>query len=59
MTLFQIGYYLNEEKDWALDIHELKRALDEGRKHSNPRVLCVINPGNLIVQSNINKQQEN
>jgi alanine transaminase len=45
-NMHQIGYYLNEEKDWALDIHELKRALDEGRKHSNPRVLCVINPGN-------------
>lgn len=44
--MHQIGYYLNEEKDWALDISELKRALEEGRKHSNPRVLCVINPGN-------------
>jgi len=42
----QVGYYLNEEDDWSLDIAELKRALDEGRKTCNPRVLCIINPGN-------------
>jgi len=42
----QVGYYLNEEEDWSLDISELKRALEEGRKTCNPRVLCIINPGN-------------
>ena len=29
-----------------MDIGELKRALEESRQHCNPRVLCVINPGN-------------
>lgn len=43
---FKIGYYLDEDNKWALSIPELKRSLDEGRKRSNPRVLCVINPGN-------------
>jgi len=44
--MHQVPYYLNEEKDWALDISELQRAVTEGRKWSNPRVLCIINPGN-------------
>ncbi|CAG0881129.1 unnamed protein product [Cyprideis torosa] len=41
-----LGYYLAEEKNWALEISELERALEEGRKVSNPVALCVINPGN-------------
>lgn len=44
--LHQIGYYLNEEENWKLDISELKRSLEESRKHCTPRALCVINPGN-------------
>ncbi|XP_071454374.1 alanine aminotransferase 2-like isoform X2 [Hetaerina americana] len=44
--MHQVGYYLNESKNWGLDISELQRALDEARKESNPRVLVVINPGN-------------
>ncbi|KAM4641487.1 alanine aminotransferase 2-like isoform 1-T1 [Discoglossus pictus] len=42
----QVNYYLDEEKCWALDIPELRRALGEARKHCNPKVLCIINPGN-------------
>ncbi|XP_057291667.1 alanine aminotransferase 2-like isoform X2 [Hydractinia symbiolongicarpus] len=42
----QVGYYLNEEKNWGLDITELKRSLDEAKKTCTPRLLCVINPGN-------------
>ncbi|XP_037643510.1 alanine aminotransferase 2-like isoform X2 [Sebastes umbrosus] len=42
----QINYYLNEEKCWSMDISELQRALDEARRHCNPRALCIINPGN-------------
>ncbi|XP_030631313.1 alanine aminotransferase 2-like isoform X2 [Chanos chanos] len=42
----QINYYLNEEKCWSLDISELKRAVEAARQHCNPRVLCIINPGN-------------
>lgn len=44
--LLKIGYYLDEENNWALNVSELKRAVDEARRHCNPRVLCVINPGN-------------
>ncbi|XP_065065372.1 alanine aminotransferase 1-like [Rhopilema esculentum] len=44
--LHQIGYYLNEEENWKLDISELKRSLEEAKKRCQPRVLCVINPGN-------------
>ncbi|NXM74596.1 ALAT2 aminotransferase, partial [Serilophus lunatus] len=42
----QLNYYLAEERDWALDVAELRRAVAEGRKRCCPRVLCVINPGN-------------
>ncbi|CAB3384810.1 Hypothetical predicted protein [Cloeon dipterum] len=44
--MYQIGYYLNESNDWALDIAELQRSFDEGKKCSNPRAIVVINPGN-------------
>ncbi|XP_043834040.1 alanine aminotransferase 1-like isoform X2 [Dromiciops gliroides] len=42
----QINYYLDEEHQWALDVSELQRALDQAKAHCQPRVLCVINPGN-------------
>uniref|UniRef100_A0A673BFA6 Alanine aminotransferase 1 n=1 Tax=Sphaeramia orbicularis TaxID=375764 RepID=A0A673BFA6_9TELE len=42
----QINYYLDEDKCWSLDIKELRRAVTEARQHCNPRVLCIINPGN-------------
>ncbi|MCI4390964.1 hypothetical protein PGIGA_G00128950 [Pangasianodon gigas] len=42
----QINYYLNEDKCWSLDITELQRSLQAAREHCNPRVLCIINPGN-------------
>ncbi|XP_033213453.1 alanine aminotransferase 1 [Belonocnema kinseyi] len=44
--LSQIGYYLNEDNKWSLDISELERAYKEAEKTSKPRVLVVINPGN-------------
>jgi len=44
--LFQIGYYPDEEKNWGLDISELKRSIQEGRKKYNPKAIVVINPGN-------------
>ncbi|XP_058807737.1 alanine aminotransferase 2 [Phymastichus coffea] len=44
--LQQCGYYLDEDNKWALDTSELERALGEARRHCNPRVLVVINPGN-------------
>ncbi|XP_039581703.1 alanine aminotransferase 1-like, partial [Passer montanus] len=42
----QVNYYLAEERCWALDVAELRRALAEGRQRCCPRVLCIINPGN-------------
>ncbi|KAM4793339.1 LOW QUALITY PROTEIN: alanine aminotransferase 1 [Cyanocitta cristata] len=42
----QVNYYLAEERCWALDVAELRRALAEGRKRCCPRVLCIINPAN-------------
>jgi alanine transaminase len=37
---------LDEDNGWALDIKELKRSVDEARDHCDPKLLCVINPGN-------------
>ncbi|KHJ47772.1 aminotransferase, class I/II [Trichuris suis] len=55
--IYRIGYYLNEEKNWALDIAELKRALEEARPKCHPVLLCVINPGNptgqVLTRANI------
>ncbi|XP_036606886.1 alanine aminotransferase 1-like [Trichosurus vulpecula] len=42
----QINYYLNEERHWELDVAELQGALNQAKAHCQPRVLCVINPGN-------------
>ncbi|XP_024875961.1 alanine aminotransferase 1-like isoform X1 [Temnothorax curvispinosus] len=44
--LAQIGYYLDEDNKWSLQINELERALGEVKDTCNPRVLVVINPGN-------------
>lgn len=42
----QIGYYLDESKNWGLDINELQRSIDEARKTSAVRAIVIINPGN-------------
>ncbi|VDD85102.1 unnamed protein product [Enterobius vermicularis] len=44
--LGQVGYYLDEDNGWALDVEELERALKEHECKFDVRVLCVINPGN-------------
>ncbi|KAL8593027.1 hypothetical protein ACOMHN_017957 [Nucella lapillus] len=41
-----IGYYLNEANNWALDMDELHRAINEARPHCQPRAIVIINPGN-------------
>ncbi|TKS70393.1 Alanine aminotransferase 2 [Collichthys lucidus] len=41
-----INYYLDEANCWALDIEELQRAYLTAKQHCQPRVLCIINPGN-------------
>lgn len=42
----QVGYYLDESRNWGLDIAELQRSITEARKTCNPRAIVVINPGN-------------
>lgn len=42
----QVNYYLDEENCWALNVNELRRALREAKEHCDPKVLCIINPGN-------------
>ncbi|KAF4526648.1 hypothetical protein B566_EDAN015199 [Ephemera danica] len=44
--IHRIDYYLDEARDWALDISELERSITEARKCCNPRAIVVINPGN-------------
>ncbi|KAL6260321.1 hypothetical protein P5V15_007852 [Pogonomyrmex californicus] len=55
--LAQIGYYLDEDNKWSLEISELERALEEVKGTCNPRVLVVINPGNptgqVLTRTNI------
>ncbi|XP_038616546.1 alanine aminotransferase 1 isoform X4 [Tachyglossus aculeatus] len=41
-----VNYYLDEEHNWALDVGELRRALNHARGYCQPKVLCIINPGN-------------
>merc|ERR1711953_1562390 len=45
-NMHQIGYYLNEDKNWSLDIDELDRAYQEASEVCNPRAIVIINPGN-------------
>jgi len=54
-----VPYYLDEDNNWGLDIDELERSLEEGKKFSSPRVLCIINPGNPTGQVQSRKNIEN
>jgi len=42
----QVGYYLDEARNWALDTQELERSIKEGRRRCIVRGIVVINPGN-------------
>ncbi|VDP90634.1 unnamed protein product [Echinostoma caproni] len=42
----QIGYYLDEEHEWGLNVDQLEATLKEHSKNCFPRALVVINPGN-------------
>ncbi|XP_014371068.2 alanine aminotransferase 1 [Papilio machaon] len=46
LGLAQVEYYLDEERGWALDVAELRRALRNASATCRVRVLVVINPGN-------------
>lgn len=42
-----VPYYLNEEKNWSLDMDEVIKGLYDARaKGIDVRAICVINPGN-------------
>ena len=45
-SMEQVGYYLDENRNWALDIEELERAIEEGRRRCAVRAIVIINPGN-------------
>lgn len=45
-SAYQIQYFLDEDNNWALDVNELKRAMNAARDKCLPRAICVINPGN-------------
>jgi len=55
--LHQIGYYLNEDDKWSLEVNELERVIKECKGKCVPRVLVVINPGNptgqVLTRANI------
>jgi len=42
----QVGYYLDEARNWALDTHELERSIKEARNKCSVRAIVIINPGN-------------
>merc|ERR550519_3258011 len=42
----QVGYYLVEAKNWALDVAELERSYEAAKEKSDIKAIVVINPGN-------------
>lgn len=42
----QVGYYLDEDNNWGLDVAELERSIKEARQRCDVRAIVVINPGN-------------
>ncbi|KYQ93252.1 alanine transaminase [Tieghemostelium lacteum] len=48
----QLGYYLNEENGWSLEVSELERSYQDAVSRGiKPRALVIINPGNPTGQS--------
>lgn len=46
LDAIQVNYYLDEDNCWALNVDELRRAVRQAKDHCDPKVLCIINPGN-------------
>merc|ERR1712037_605176 len=42
----QVGYYLDESRNWALDVKELERSIKEAKTRCKVRAIVIINPGN-------------
>ena len=55
-----VPYYLDEDKEWGLDVADLKVQLDKARAAGKEvRALCVINPGNPTGNAlNVDNQKE-
>merc|ERR1712223_597015 len=46
-NMHQMGYFLDEDNNWALDMNEIQKTLDQGIAEGvEPRAIVVINPGN-------------
>ena len=66
--IVKIFYLLDEDKNWGLNMSELKKKLDGARPHCLPRALVLINPGNptgtlnvylfVITCNNINEDDD-
>ncbi|KAM3927662.1 alanine aminotransferase 2-like [Leptodactylus fuscus] len=41
-----VPYYLDEEHGWAINVDGIRKSLPAARRRCNPKVICVINPGN-------------
>ena len=42
-----MGYFLDEDNNWALDMNEIQKSYDQGiAEGAEPRAIVVINPGN-------------
>ena len=47
----KVGYYLDEQSVWGLNMEELERSLEEAKeKGINAVALTTINPGNPLVR---------
>ncbi|KAL0485418.1 alanine transaminase, partial [Acrasis kona] len=56
----QVGYLLNEQDGWSLEVEELERSLKEATdKGINVRALVIINPGNPTGQVLSKSNMEN
>jgi len=42
----QVGYYLDESRNWAMDVSELERAYQAAKDTSDIKAIVLINPGN-------------
>merc|ERR1719291_1145410 len=42
----QVGYYLDENRGWALDVAELERSYSAAKEKCDIKAIVVINPGN-------------
>ena len=45
-NLGQVGYYLDEDNNWGLDLNELKRSYEENKSKFDIKAIVIINPGN-------------